>query len=197
MLKSDEAIVGDIGAPVPQHFIHIAQAHRGQFERALKPTAARSGSSICASMSRRRIPLPLVSPPMTGVSLIEVATTVVLLSIGATSPSLTSIVKVVITVPPGATWFSVGSKTSRRMAACAAADVPEATELIVPFFKDIAIELGWMYVLLTYFVIVGSSNAVNLTDGLDGLAILPTVMVGGALGIFAYLSGHSGFSGRD
>ena len=49
--------------------------------------------------------------------------------------------------------------------------------------------------LLTYFVIVGSSNAVNLTDGLDGLAILPTVMVGGALGVFAYLSGNSVFSG--
>jgi len=50
------------------------------------------------------------------------------------------------------------------------------------------------YVLLTYFVVVGTSNAVNLTDGLDGLAILPSVMVAGALGIFAYLSGHSGFS---
>jgi phospho-N-acetylmuramoyl-pentapeptide-transferase len=72
---------------------------------------------------------------------------------------------------------------------------PVETELIVPFFKNVAIPLGMVsFVLLTYFVIVGSSNAVNLTDGLDGLAILPTVMVGGALGIFAYLSGHSGFS---
>ena len=72
---------------------------------------------------------------------------------------------------------------------------PVETQLIVPFVKSISIELGlFSYVLLTYFVIVGSSNAVNLTDGLDGLAILPTVMVGGALGIFTYASGHSGFS---
>ena len=72
---------------------------------------------------------------------------------------------------------------------------PVETALIVPFFKSVAIPLGVVsYVLLTYFVIVGTSNAVNLTDGLDGLAILPTVMVGGALGMFAYLSGHSGFS---
>jgi len=73
--------------------------------------------------------------------------------------------------------------------------MPIETTLIVPFFKSVAIPLGVVsYVLLTYFVIVGSSNAVNLTDGLDGLAILPTVMVGGALGMFAYLSGHSGFA---
>lgn len=72
---------------------------------------------------------------------------------------------------------------------------PSETQLIVPFFKDVVIPLGVVtYVLLTYFVIVGTSNAVNLTDGLDGLAILPSVMVAGALGIFAYLSGHSGFS---
>jgi len=72
---------------------------------------------------------------------------------------------------------------------------PVETQLIFPFFKDIIIPLGAVsYVLLTYFVIVGTSNAVNLTDGLDGLAILPSVMVAGALGIFAYLSGHSGFS---
>jgi phospho-N-acetylmuramoyl-pentapeptide-transferase len=57
-----------------------------------------------------------------------------------------------------------------------------------------SIDLGWMYVVLTYFVIVGCSNAVNLTDGLDGLAILPTVLVGGALGIFAYLTGNYNFS---
>ena len=56
------------------------------------------------------------------------------------------------------------------------------TALYVPFFKDIAIPLGIGYIALTYFVIVGGSNAVNLTDGLDGLAIMPTVMVGGALG---------------
>lgn len=72
---------------------------------------------------------------------------------------------------------------------------PVETQLIFPFFKDIVIPLGLVaYVFLTYFVIVGTSNAVNLTDGLDGLAILPSVMVAGALGIFAYLSGHSGFS---
>lgn len=68
------------------------------------------------------------------------------------------------------------------------------TALIVPFFKDVALDLGPGYILLTYFVIVGSSNAVNLTDGLDGLAILPTVMVAGALGIFAYATGNVKFS---
>jgi len=68
------------------------------------------------------------------------------------------------------------------------------TTLIVPFFKNISIDLGWGYVVLAYFVIVGSSNAVNLTDGLDGLAILPTVMVAGALIIFAYVTGHANFS---
>lgn len=68
------------------------------------------------------------------------------------------------------------------------------TTLIIPFFKDAAIELGIMYVVMTYFVIVGSSNAVNLTDGLDGLAIMPTVLVAGALGIFAYLSGNVQFA---
>ncbi len=72
---------------------------------------------------------------------------------------------------------------------------PIETQLIVPFIKDILIDLGWMYVVLTYFVIVGSSNAVNLTDGLDGLAILPTVLVGGALGVFAYVTGNINFSG--
>ena len=72
---------------------------------------------------------------------------------------------------------------------------PVEKELIVPFFKTVAIPLGAVtFILLTYFVIVGSSNAVNLTDGLDGLAILPTVMVGGALGIFAYATGHANFS---
>ena len=65
------------------------------------------------------------------------------------------------------------------------AQFPIETQLIVPFIKDILLDLGWLYVVLAYFVIVGSSNAVNLTDGLDGLAILPTVLVGGALGVFA------------
>jgi phospho-N-acetylmuramoyl-pentapeptide-transferase len=71
---------------------------------------------------------------------------------------------------------------------------PIETQLIIPFIKNIIIDLGWFYVVLTYFVIVGSSNAVNLTDGLDGLAILPTVLVGGALGVFAYLTGNFNFS---
>ncbi len=75
------------------------------------------------------------------------------------------------------------------------AQTPGETHLIVPFFKHVAIPLGFGYVVLAYLVIVGSSNAVNLTDGLDGLAILPTVMVGGALGVFAYVTGHANFSG--
>ncbi len=64
------------------------------------------------------------------------------------------------------------------------------TQLIIPFFKLLRFELGWFYIVFVYFVIVGTSNAVNLTDGLDGLAILPVVMVAGALGIFAYVSGN-------
>ncbi len=76
----------------------------------------------------------------------------------------------------------------------ATAELPAETQLIVPFFKDVAIPLGWGFVVLAYFVIVGSSNAVNLTDGLDGLAVLPTVMVAGALGIFAYVTGHAKFA---
>ncbi|MDJ0877828.1 MAG: phospho-N-acetylmuramoyl-pentapeptide-transferase [Halieaceae bacterium] len=71
---------------------------------------------------------------------------------------------------------------------------PVTTQLYVPFFKDFAWEMGPLFILLTYFVIVGSSNAVNLTDGLDGLAILPTVLVGSALGIIAYVTGHVEFS---
>lgn len=72
---------------------------------------------------------------------------------------------------------------------------PVETRLIVPFIKDWSFQLGMIpFILLTYFVIVGTSNAVNLTDGLDGLAILPTVMVGSALGIFAYASGHTYFA---
>jgi phospho-N-acetylmuramoyl-pentapeptide-transferase len=73
-------------------------------------------------------------------------------------------------------------------------ELPAETQLFVPFFKDVAIDLGLGYIVLTYFVIVGSSNAVNLTDGLDGLAILPCVMIGGALGIIAYLTGHAVFA---
>lgn len=68
------------------------------------------------------------------------------------------------------------------------------TSLLIPFMKDVLIPMGWFFVVLTYLVIVGSSNAVNLTDGLDGLAILPAVMVAGGLGIFAYLTGNSNFA---
>jgi len=72
--------------------------------------------------------------------------------------------------------------------------LPVETQLLIPFFKAYIFDMGWLYVVLVYFVIVGSSNAVNLTDGLDGLAILPTVMVAGALAVFAYLTGHIRFS---
>jgi phospho-N-acetylmuramoyl-pentapeptide-transferase len=75
------------------------------------------------------------------------------------------------------------------------ATTPAETQLIVPFFKNVSIPLGVGFVLLAYLVIVGSSNAVNLTDGLDGLAIMPTVMVAGALGVFAYVTGNVNFAG--
>jgi len=68
---------------------------------------------------------------------------------------------------------------------------PAETALIVPFFKDFVLPLGFGYVILTYFFIVGFSNAVNLTDGLDGLAIMPAVFVAVALGIFAYATGNT------
>jgi phospho-N-acetylmuramoyl-pentapeptide-transferase len=68
------------------------------------------------------------------------------------------------------------------------------TSLLIPYFKDLAIPLGMFQVVVTYFFIVGFSNAVNLTDGLDGLAIMPTVLVGGALGLFAYVTGNVNFA---
>ncbi|MCC6207756.1 MAG: phospho-N-acetylmuramoyl-pentapeptide-transferase [Gammaproteobacteria bacterium] len=71
---------------------------------------------------------------------------------------------------------------------------PIETRFIMPFFKDVSLDLGWWFIPLSYFVIVGTSNAVNLTDGLDGLAILPAVLVAGALGIIAYATGHARFS---
>jgi len=74
------------------------------------------------------------------------------------------------------------------------ADVPAATAFHVPLFKNVAIPLGAAFVVIAYFWIVGFSNAVNLTDGLDGLAIMPAVLVAGALGVFAYASGHAVFS---
>ena len=74
-------------------------------------------------------------------------------------------------------------------------DLPHQAGLMVPFFKQVSYPLGVSgFVLLTYLVIVGASNAVNLTDGLDGLAIMPVVMVGGVLGIFAYVTGHAVFA---
>jgi phospho-N-acetylmuramoyl-pentapeptide-transferase len=90
-------------------------------------------------------------------------------------------------------WQSVGGLG----AACVlyyTAQTPAETQLIVPIFKDVAIDMGIFFIVFTYFVIVGTSNAVNLTDGLDGLAIMPTVMVAGALAVFAYLSGHIRFA---
>ncbi|NNM60378.1 MAG: phospho-N-acetylmuramoyl-pentapeptide-transferase [Legionellales bacterium] len=71
---------------------------------------------------------------------------------------------------------------------------PAETQLIIPFFKHLDIEMGWFFIPFVYFVIVGTSNAVNLTDGLDGLAILPTVLVAAALGVFAYLTGNMMFA---
>jgi len=74
-------------------------------------------------------------------------------------------------------------------------DLSPKADLIVPFFKTVSYPLGvWGFIVLSYCVIVGTSNAVNLTDGLDGLAIMPTVMVGAALGIFAYVTGRADFS---
>jgi len=88
------------------------------------------------------------------------------------------------------TVFGVGA----ALALYYMAKVPAETQLIVPFFKNIALDLGPFFVLFTYLVIVGSSNAVNLTDGLDGLAILPTVMVAAGLAIFAYVTGNIKFA---
>ena len=76
----------------------------------------------------------------------------------------------------------------------ASAVSPAETALIVPFFKEVSVPLGLGFVLLSALAIVGSSNAVNLTDGLDGLVILPVVMVGAALGVIAYAMGHAEFS---
>jgi phospho-N-acetylmuramoyl-pentapeptide-transferase len=74
-------------------------------------------------------------------------------------------------------------------------DLPPKADLIVPFFKTVSYPLGvWGFITLSYCVIVGASNAVNLTDGLDGLAIMPTAMIAGALGIFAYAMGRADFS---
>jgi phospho-N-acetylmuramoyl-pentapeptide-transferase len=74
-------------------------------------------------------------------------------------------------------------------------NLPPKAGLLLPFFKEVSYPLGVLgFVTLTYLVIVGSSNAVNLTDGLDGLAIMPVVMVGSALGVFAYVTGNAVYS---
>ena len=75
-----------------------------------------------------------------------------------------------------------------------AASLEAETALLVPFFKEVMPQLGGMYVVVVYFALVGTSNAVNLTDGLDGLAIVPTILVAGAFAIFAYVTGNSNFS---
>ena len=74
------------------------------------------------------------------------------------------------------------------------ATTPAETALLIPYLKDVSIQLGPWFVLFAYFVIVGSSNAVNLTDGLDGLATMPTVLVAGALALFAYAAGNVEFA---
>jgi phospho-N-acetylmuramoyl-pentapeptide-transferase len=82
-------------------------------------------------------------------------------------------------------WVSSGFST----------DLPPRADLMVPFFKSISYPLGvYGFIVLTWFVIVGASNAVNFTDGLDGLAIMPVVLVGSALGVFAYVTGNAVFS---
>jgi phospho-N-acetylmuramoyl-pentapeptide-transferase len=92
-------------------------------------------------------------------------------------------------------WQSVIGLAAALYLAWLARGTPALSEMIVPFFKNVAYPLGAVgFVVLSFFVIVGTSNAVNLTDGLDGLAIMPTVLVGSGLGIFAYVAGHSVFS---
>ena len=90
-------------------------------------------------------------------------------------------------------WQSVAGLTA-SLFLYYSAQSPAETELIVPLFKDVALTMGPLFVVLSYLVIVGTSNAVNLTDGLDGLAILPTVLVAGALGLLAYLAGNFQFA---
>lgn len=90
-------------------------------------------------------------------------------------------------------WQSVAALAAAVFIFLTARSVAEVS-LLVPFVKDVSLYLGWFFIPFTYFVIVGSSNAVNLTDGLDGLAIMPTVMVAAALGIFAYVTGHAVFA---
>ncbi len=91
-------------------------------------------------------------------------------------------------------WQSVAAITAALVLYYNAQDPAIEHALLIPFFKDLLIPLGGFYLVFTYLVIVGTSNAVNLTDGLDGLAIMPCVLVSGALGIFAYASGNVVFA---
>ena len=91
-------------------------------------------------------------------------------------------------------WQSVAGLCC-ALALFVTAKAPAETALFLPLFKTVMVPLGLGYIVLTYFVVVGSSNAVNLTDGLDGLAIMPAVLIGGALGVFAYATGNAVFSG--
>lgn len=90
-------------------------------------------------------------------------------------------------------WQSVGG-FGAALLLYFTAQSPAEIDLIVPFMKDMVIPMGAFFIVFTYFVIVGTSNAVNLTDGLDGLAIMPTVMVAAALAVFAYAAGHASFA---
>lgn len=90
-------------------------------------------------------------------------------------------------------WQSVAGLVA-AIALYSTAPSTTETSLLMPFLKDVQWEMGLLFIPFTYLVIVGTSNAVNLTDGLDGLAILPTVLVGGALGVFAYVMGHARFA---
>ncbi len=91
-------------------------------------------------------------------------------------------------------WQSLAASTAVLVLYSQAQDPAVEHALLIPFFKDLLIPLGGFYLVFTYLVIVGTSNAVNLTDGLDGLAIMPCVLVAGALGIFAYASGNIVFA---
>ena len=92
-------------------------------------------------------------------------------------------------------WQSVAGLSAAVVLFVTAENPAVEHSLWLPFFKDLAIPLGAGYVILAYLVIVGSSNAVNLTDGLDGLAIMPSILIGGALGVFAYVTGNINLSG--
>jgi len=91
-------------------------------------------------------------------------------------------------------WQSIAAAAAAVLL-YATATLPAETQLIIPFLKQAVFDLGIVFLPLTYFVIVGSSNAVNLTDGLDGLAIMPTVLVAAALAVFAYVTSHAQIAG--